>query len=1050
MRNLLNRRYGAVVALIFISLMLSGCKSSSSSSSAANAFSDDPPTIEPDTPTPPDNSGGDGTTPPPTNPPGGGGVDPKPAEPRVFIIKPDNNTDRPAGTAQKEALTAFFIALTGDTIEFTEGTFNFETTLVMSHKEGITVRGAGMRKTILNFENSSTPEGLSMSHMKGITIEDLTVYDTPGFSIKISDSDHVTLRNMRTMWSSGDGYMDPEVPSTLDVSCNGSNATSKGFSVHGGSHLGLPSYPESRGSYVDASGTTRAYVVDPTNGGYALYPVLTNNVLIDNVVALGASDAGIYVGQSNDVIVRNSEALFNVAGYEIENTDRADLYDNVAHCNTTGFLIFDLPGLNQYGDGTRIFDSYSGFNNQPNFAPGGIVSIVPQGVGMLQLGYDRVEFFKNIVEFNRTLGVVLVSHELLEFKPDHPDKRMDLYPEGIHIHSNTFTTNGHLPEPPRDDIFVCEENVDPEKLLTDLLSGSPSLPCTIDDTHPSLLPFLVQIKTLQAGDPYVGQGAHIVWDGMYDKASNGCVLADEFKDKVDNSIAQDGRPLGKPDYDSSDFPSCRYNDYKFKNVANGERRHPLFWYCFPDTGDELANNFSPDSRKFLNFKDTEPTTAPSVDIDAHDCKTLFGQTLAPIPPAVVKPYVPGTGGSTAPSEQEILAVCEADTGSEINRAALQFNCPKLSHYNLFVDPTDPRSGFNGDGILFDLTTPLFSDYASKYRVLFLPQGESAQWVVGNASSPNATLDFPVGTVIAKTFTFKDGANEDVVETRLLIHRADAKGNSFWEGLPYAWETDTNGNRTDAVLAISGGKKSVTWNYPDPDPEVSKTYAGSSNSYAIPHPNQCGSCHNNDDRQPGDAPIGPKVRLLNRSIDFGSGPVNQLKNLCDKGYLRDCPTLNINPATLVADNIPRLPRFDVPGDTFFIPKIQNNNPGDNAKHNLEVRTRAWLETNCAHCHNRKGLAGSTGVFFDVFRKVDLNYGICKQPNTAGSSSGGRSRDIVPGSADDSIVSYRMHSEDLSIQMPPLARSVNHDEAVALVDQWINTVLDRDYDNANCAQ
>ena len=339
---------------------------------------------------------------------------------------------------------------------------------------------------------------------------------------------------------------------------------------------------------------------------------------------------------------------------------------------------------------------------------------------------------------------------------------------------------------------------------------------------------------------------------------------------------------------------------------------------------------------------------------------------------MVKPYVPGEGGSAAPSEAEVLAICESATGHEINTAALPYNCPKLSHYNLFADGTDPRSGFNGNGVLFDLTTPLFSDYASKYRVLFLPQGLSAQWVIGNKNATNATLDFPVGTVIAKTFSFKDGASEDVVETRLLIHRADGDGNSFWEGLPYKWETDESGDRTDAVLAVSGARKSVSWNYPDPDPAVQKTYVGSSESYAVPHPNQCGSCHNNDDRTAGDAPIGPKVRLMNRPIDFGNGPVNQLKYLCDQGYISDCPELSIDSA-LVATNAPRLPRFDVPGDTFNIPGIQNNNQSDTDKHNLEVRARAWLETNCAHCHNRKGLAGSTGVFLDVFRNVDINYG-----------------------------------------------------------------------------
>lgn len=990
----------------------------------------------------------------------GGGDTVTPSEPRKFTIAPDNNSDRPAGTAQDETLSAFFSAITGDTIEFEAGTFNFDTTLVMSHKEGITVKGAGLEQTILNFESSSTPEGFSMSHMDGILIEDLTVYDTPGFSIKISDSDHVTLRNLRTMWSSLDGNMDPNVPATLDVSCDGSNATAEGYTVHRPSTGGVPAFPLASGSYTDANGLTRIYEVDKTNGGYAIYPVLSNNVLIDNVIAVGASDAGIYVGQSNDIIVKNSEALFNVAGYEIENSDRADVFDSVAHCNTAGFLVFDLPGLSQYGDGTRIFNNYAGFNNQDNFAPGGIVSIVPRGIGLLQLGYDRVEFFGNIVEFNSTLGFVSASHELLEGEPDHPDKRMDLYPEGIHIHDNTFTTNGTQPEPPGESAFVCAEGTGPS-LEPDLTTVPPTPGCVItdvDDSDPSLLPALVQIKSAQAGDAYVGQGAHIIWDGMFDAQAYDCELAAEFQAKVDQTVQEDGLPSGKPDYDSSDFPDCRYNDYKFKDLDTNERRHPLYWQCYPDTGDEGGNTFSVDSRKFLNFKNTDPTSPPSIDIDEHDCPTLFGAQLAPLPAAVVEPYVPGANGAAPPTEAEILAICEDFSGNTPNYAALQFNCPKLSQYNLFANPTDPRSGFNGDGLLYDLTTPLFSDYSSKYRVIYLPPGGTAQWVEGNASLPNATIDFPAGTVIAKTFSFKDGASENIVETRLIIHRTTDEGDSFWEGLPYIWETDDSGNRIEANLAIAGGTTSVTWNYTDPDPAVvdpetgeTKTYVGSSDAYSIPHPNQCGSCHTNDDRQAGDAPIGPKLRLMNKPIDFGDGPVNQLQNLCDSGRMTGCPdNLRVDPTSLIAANAPRLPRFDVAGDPFNIADIQNNNSDDRAKHATEVRARAWLETNCAHCHNRKGLAGSTGVFFDVFRKVDLNYGVCKLPNTAGSSSGGRRLDIIPGNADGSILSFRLHSEDLSIQMPPIARSVNHDEAVALIDNWINNILDGDYDDGECAE
>jgi uncharacterized repeat protein (TIGR03806 family) len=307
----------------------------------------------------------------------------------------------------------------------------------------------------------------------------------------------------------------------------------------------------------------------------------------------------------------------------------------------------------------------------------------------------------------------------------------------------------------------------------------------------------------------------------------------------------------------------------------------------------------------------------------------------------------------------------------------------------------------------------------------------------------------VGTVIAKSFAFPDGAEEEIVETRLLIHRPASDGGSFWEGMAFRWETDELGNRSDARLAVAGGTASVTWNYEDPDPDVTASYVGSTPNYSIPHANQCGSCHINDDKQPGDAPIGPKVRLLNRPMDYGSGPENQLQHWIDAGMLAGAPTLTLD-TSRIATNVNRAPRFDVPGDAASIPTSE---PGRLAlmtagEIDEELRVRAWFESNCAHCHNRDGLAQSTGVFFDIFRDVDLNYGICKSPTTAGSSSGGRNFDIVPGAADGSIVSFRVHSVDPSAQMPPIARSVRHDEAVALLDHWIDTIVDARYEGAGC--
>ncbi len=899
---------------------------------------------------------------------------------------------------QADALNAFFSATSGDTIEFGEGAFEFDTTLVAAGNtgkpmDGVAVRGQGPRKTILDFLGSRTPEGLSFSHMDGLTIENMTILDTPGFSLKVSDSNHVVIRNVRTMWSSADtnpadaiddrGGMDPTKPSTLDVMC-----------VH------EASFPESTGTYVDANGVTRNYVPSSSNGGYAIYPVLSNDVLIDHAVALGASDAGIYVGQSNDVIVQNSEALFNVAGFEIENTDDADVHDNVAHCNTGGLLTFDLPGLNQYGDETRTFDNYSGYNNTPNFAPGGIVSGVPQGVGMLQLGYDEHEVFGNTVEFNRTVGFVYVGHELLDGNINNPDRRMDLYPEAVHVHHNTFTTNGTSPQPPEAGVIVCAPGTGPG--FDDV---PPCVPTDINDSHDSLLPALIQIKgalSAQNGDPYGPTGAHIVWDGMYDADPYACAnpLGSAPEDVAEFQAILDEN--GKPQYTGSHDPSCRYNAYKF---TAGVREHPKYWNCI----DPGTNSFSGDSRTYLNFENTDPTDPPLTDISAHDCTAQFGTNLASLDEAVVEAYDPGAPGPTPPSPEEIAAICADYSGNQINREALQVNCPLLRHYNLFADPTDPRSGANEGGTRFELTTQLFSDYAQKYRFVFLPPGQQATWHEGSISAPNATLGFPVGTVIAKTFTFPNGANEKVVETRLLIHRDSGTG-PYWEGMAFIWEVDMS----DAHLAIAGGTASVAWNYQDPDPDVDigGTYVGSTSSYLIPHAQQCGTCHINDDKDPGDSPIGAKVRLLNRPMDYGSGTENQLQHWIDAGMLSGAPALTVDGTSKIATNVQRLPRFNVQGDgdTANIPASEQDRLDriGPVKTEKELRTRAWLETNCAHCHNRDGLAQSTGVFFDVFRDVDLHYGICKSPTTAGSSSGGRNFDIVPGSANDSIVSFRVHS------------------------------------------
>jgi len=185
---------------------------------------------------------------------------------------------------------------------------------------------------------------------------------------------------------------------------------------------------------------------DTGNGAYGIYPVQSSNVLIDGSVAIGASDAGIYVGQSTQIIVRNSRAEYNVAGIEIENSTFADVHNNIAINNTGGILVFDLPNLPvQGGRNTRVFNNQISNNNTGNFAPeGNIVGTVPAGTGLMILANDNIEVFGNDFADNNSANVMIVSYHITGLPID--DENYDPFPEAIHIHNNNFSGGGGQPD----------------------------------------------------------------------------------------------------------------------------------------------------------------------------------------------------------------------------------------------------------------------------------------------------------------------------------------------------------------------------------------------------------------------------------------------------------------------------------------------------------------------------------------------------------------------------------------------------------------------------
>jgi parallel beta-helix repeat protein len=289
-----------------------------------------------------------------------------------------------AHTRLQDALIA---AQPGDIIHLGEGTFDMLLGVSLA-VDNVTIRGSGMDKTILSFANQVEGAQGVLVTSDNVTIEDLAAEDSIGDLIKFEGSDGVTIRRVRAEWTIG---------------------------------------------------------ADTGNGAYGLYPVSCQNVLIEDSIVRGASDAGLYVGQSNHIIVRRNRVTENVAGIEIENSTDADVYENEATGNTGGILVFDLPGLPvKHGQRIRVFKNHIHDNNEPNFAPAGnIVGMVPQGTGFAVIASRNIEFFENTVENNQTANFAVVSYLMAMLTWDDPE--YNPYPETVYAHDNTFVGGGDMP-----------------------------------------------------------------------------------------------------------------------------------------------------------------------------------------------------------------------------------------------------------------------------------------------------------------------------------------------------------------------------------------------------------------------------------------------------------------------------------------------------------------------------------------------------------------------------------------------------------------------------
>jgi parallel beta-helix repeat protein len=295
-----------------------------------------------------------------------------------------------ASEFQKQLQMQLIKAKPGDVITIPEGVHAINRGLSLN-VSGVTVRGLGMDKSILSFKGQvQGAEGL-LVNASDFTIEDLAIEDTPGDALKINEGRNIVIRRVRTEWTNGP---------------------------------------------------------DEENGAYGIYPVQAENVLLEDSVAIGASDAGLYVGQSRNVVVRNNRVEFNVAGIEIENTMHADVYGNVARNNTGGILVFNMPDLPIPGHSTRVFDNEVVGNNTANFgAEGTPVASVPAGSGIVINSNDRVEIFDNVIADNDTANIIISSYYATGFQGTRQVAAdYDPYPETIYVYGNTLSGGGSSPE----------------------------------------------------------------------------------------------------------------------------------------------------------------------------------------------------------------------------------------------------------------------------------------------------------------------------------------------------------------------------------------------------------------------------------------------------------------------------------------------------------------------------------------------------------------------------------------------------------------------------
>ena len=316
----------------------------------------------------------------------GGGSDDTAALPGTAVTPAQMNTE--------DLNTILFQARPGDTITLPAGKYTLDGPLIMN-VDNVTITGGGngtdpAKDTILSFKGAATRDGIQIADVTGVTLSKFGVEDAVGNGIFINNSTDVVMDTVRAEWTT-----DP---------------------------------------------------VHTSEMAYGLYPVACDNVLVTNSKAIGTRDAGVYVGQSQNIRVVGNDVYYNVAGIEIENSHNAVVEDNNVHENSGGILVFALPGTYRFADnnGTLVRNNTIVNNNQPIADNAtGFVRSVPPGTGVMVLTAQNTEVTGNTITNHKTSGILAVSFQSTGIAYD--PSTYDPYLRGFYAHANTISDFGAEP-----------------------------------------------------------------------------------------------------------------------------------------------------------------------------------------------------------------------------------------------------------------------------------------------------------------------------------------------------------------------------------------------------------------------------------------------------------------------------------------------------------------------------------------------------------------------------------------------------------------------------